>query len=299
VSDAPSDPREPILETQVAAPAAPALPANPAVPAPAASAPVPDGARLTAGAVLSRTLRAWWAHLGAFSAMSFVVFAPMLAGFGLFSWSVLSPAAGGTQPEAAAFVRGGFVVFAAMAATLALSVVQMGAVTYGTIRWLHGERAPVRRMIAVGLGRGLPVAGTGFLLWLAAAAGTLLLVVPGVMLLIAGCVAIPAAVVERPGVTGAIGRSFELTRGFRWPLFGAGLALLGVQWLLSALLQVVALALMTALPPAWALGGGLLASQLGNVLFAVVPSIAVAVCYHDLRRAKEGVDTAELARVFE
>jgi hypothetical protein len=31
----------------------------------------------------------------------------------------------------------------------------------------------------------------------------------------------------------------------------------------------------------------------------VLPIVAMAVCYHDLRRAKEGVDTAELARVFE
>ncbi len=43
----------------------------------------------------------------------------------------------------------------------------------------------------------------------------------------------------------------------------------------------------------------IVASQLGSAVFSVLPAVAVAVCYHDLRRAKEGVDTAELARVFE
>jgi hypothetical protein len=287
VSDAPLDPREPILETQVAAATILAAGADP-------------GPRFTVGGVLSRTLRVWWAHLGAFTVMSLVVFAPMLAAVGLVSWDVLQRARAGAAPETAA----GWASLAAVAlagggATLALSVVQMGAVTYGTIRWLHGERAPLGPMVRAGFRRGLPVVGTGFLLWLGTMVGMILLVVPGIMFLVAASLAVPSAVVEQPGVTGAIRRSFALTRGYRWPLFAAGLVILVVQWLLSAALQVASMLLVTVLPPAWALGAGVFVGQLGNVLFSVVPVVAVAVCYHDLRLSKEGADTAELARVFE
>ncbi len=284
--DAPVDPREPILETQVVAPASPAPGPGP-------------GPRFTVGGVISRTLRVWWAHLAAFTAMSVVVFAPMLAAFGVLSWGVFSRASAGAAPEPAELARLVGAGFAAAAVTLALSVVEMGAVTYGTIRWLHGDRAPLGRMLGVGVRRGLPVVGTGFLLWLGTIAGGLLLVVPGVMFAVAASLAVPAAVVEQPGVARAFRRSFELTRGYRWPLFAAGLVVLVLQWLLSAALQVAALALTAFLPRAWALGAGVFASQLGNVLFSVVPVVAVAVCYHDLRLAKEGVDTAELAKVFE
>jgi membrane-anchored glycerophosphoryl diester phosphodiesterase (GDPDase) len=125
------------------------------------------------------------------------------------------------------------------------------------------------------------------------------LLVPGIMFLVAACVAVPAAVVERRGIEGAIRRSFELTRGSRWPILAAGFVVMAVTWVLSAVVQVAATIALTLVPPAQAMATALLVSQVATALFSVVPIVAIAVCYHDLRRAKEGVDTAELARVFE
>ncbi len=290
--DAPADGGPPILETELVAPTVLAPPAGRGSAAPAA------GPAVVVGAVLSRTMRAWWAHALAFSAMSVVAYAPMIAAFGVFSWSVFARLQGGA-PDPAQILKQSVVLLAGAAVTTVLSVVEMGAVTYGTVRWLNGERAPFGQMIAVGLRRGLPVVGTGFVVWLVTVAGMLLLLVPGVMFLVAACVAVPAAVVERPGVEGALRRSFDLTRGSRWPLFAAGLAVVVVMWLLSMAVQLGATVLVVALPPPQALGVTLVVSQLGNALFSVLPAVAVAVCYHDLRLAKEGVDTAQLARVFE
>lgn len=283
--DAPDDPGQPVLETQLVAPT---------VLAPA------EGPRFTVGGALSRTLRVWWAHVWAFSGMSLVVFAPLLAALGLvFGWA-LRYARPGTAPEPSELVTRVALVFGATALTLVLSVVQMGAIAYGTVQWLRGERAPLGRMLGVGLRRGLPVVGTALVVWVATVAGMFLLFVPGVLFLVAASVAIPAAVVERPGVAGALRRSFELTRGNRWPLFAAGLAVVAIQWVLSAVVQVASLAVLGLVTPgAAALGATLFTTQLGNALFSVLPVVAVAVCYHDLRLAKEGVDTAELARVFE
>ena len=89
MSDAPVDPREPILDTQIVAPAV------------LASA----GPRFTVGGVLSRTLRVWWAHVWAFSAMSVVVFAPMLVGFPLVAWSTFQRGQAGGAPQPAELAR--------------------------------------------------------------------------------------------------------------------------------------------------------------------------------------------------
>jgi hypothetical protein len=272
---------EPILDTQLL------------VPAPVAH-PVPLAPALTVGGIVGKTLRVWWKRVLPFTAMSVVVYSPIVAGLTVV-WSLALRTQGEPEvPTLAVAVVGAVVV------TIVLAVIQAGAVTYGTVRHLQGERAGLGEMLRVGVRRGLPVVGVGFLLSLAVVLALFLLVVPGILVMVATCVAIPAAVVERPGTIGAIRRSLALTRGSRWPLFAAGLAILFLGWSLGAVVQVGATVLCTTLLPAeQALTATLVASQLGNVLFAVLPLVGVAVAYHDLRVAKEGVDTVALARVFE
>jgi hypothetical protein len=188
----------------------------------------------------------------------------------------------------------------AWALTVVLGVIQAGAITYGTVRHLAGERARLGEMLRVGVRRGLPIVGVGLVLWLGFLLGLVLLVVPAFVLATASCVALPAAVVERPGVLGAIRRSFELTRGRRWALFAAGLVVTIIVWGLAAVVQVAATVLAAAvLSPQRAAIGMIVASQLGNVLFSALPLVGISVAYHELRAEKEGVDTAALARVFE
>lgn len=260
---------------------------------------VPLGRRITVGGVLGTTVSVWWKHLLAFTALSLVVYAPLGATFGAFFRSALrSPA-----PRPEELVRLATVLGGAWLVTVVLAVVQAGAVTYGTVRHLSGERARFGEMLRIGLRRGLPVVGVGLLLWIGVTVGLVLLVVPGVLLMVATSVAIPAAVVERPGVMGSIRRSLALTRGRRWTLFAVGLSILFTVWVLAAVVQVGAMVLLVTLLPA-ARGPNaalavIVASQLGNVLFSALPVIAMSVAYHDLRVEKEGVDTAALARVFE
>jgi hypothetical protein len=279
-----------ILDTQLVKP-----PAGPT------SREVPLGRRFTVGGVLGTTFSVWWRHVLAFTVLSFVVYAPFGVTFGAFYRALLPSSTAPARADEMA--RLGVTLVAAWGVTILLSVIQAGAVTYGTVRHLSGERARFGEMVRVGLRRGLPVVGIGIVLWVAVMAGLVLLVVPGVMLMVATSVAVPAAVVERPGVLGAIRRSLALTRGRRWPLFAAGLSILVIMWVLAAVVQVGATVLsMTILaarrgPQMTAVL--LVASQLGNVLFSALPLVAMSVAYHDLRAEKEGVDTAALARVFE
>jgi hypothetical protein len=269
----------PVLETRL-------------VPQPAAAAPAARA--FSAGGVVGRTLEVWWRHLLAFTILSFAVYAPLLAAL-VAAWVVFRRAG----PGGPGMVGVGVAFAAATLLSLALAAMQAGAVTYGTVRHLGGGRARLPEMLSVGVRRGLPVVSTGFLVWLAVAGGTLLLVVPGVVLLVATCAAVPAAVVERRRAVDAFRRSLALTRGSRWPLFAAGLALVAVVAVLSTLAQVAAIAAGALLSPARAAVVTLVVTQLANAVFASIPTVGIAVAYHDLRVAKEGVDTEALAKVFE
>jgi hypothetical protein len=277
---------ERVLETRLVA----------AGPAPVPGA-VPLGHRFTVGGVLGKTLAVWWRHVLPFTALSVVVYSPFAVTFGMFWSSVVRQ---GRTPGSGEPGKLAVAVAAISLVTVVLAVVQAGAVTYGTVRHLSGERARFGDMVRAGLRRGLPVVGVGVVLWFATVLGLVLLVVPGILLMVAASVAIPAAVVERPGVGGAIRRSFQLTRGRRWAVFAAGLTTLVAVWVLTAAVQLGATVLAsTLLPPQQAPLGVIVSSQLGNVLFSALPLVGIAVAYHELRVEKEGVDTAALAKVFE
>ncbi len=62
------------------------------------------------------------------------------------------------------------------------------------------------------------VIGLGFIV------GTLLLIIPGIILGLACTVALPAAAIERRGPMAAIRRSIRLTRRRLWAILGYGLA---------------------------------------------------------------------------
>jgi hypothetical protein len=117
-------------------------------------------------------------------------------------------------------------------------------------------------------------------------------------------VATPVCVVEQLGPFRSMGRSRELTKGHRWKLFGLTLLIMIPALVVGAIIGAVVLATFG--------GGGFLAmtTALGSTLGRVVNliwsavwtafyAIVIVVTYHDLRVAKEGVDTEQIAAVFE
>jgi hypothetical protein len=103
-------------------------------------------------------------------------------------------------------------------------------------------------------------------------------------------VVIPACVVEGLGPIASMGRSADLTKGCRWKVFGV--------MLLAALLLMVGLVLQVVL--------GMLSQAVASIYgwLLLVAWIAYWNCmtimvYHDLRVAKEGVDTEQIAAIFD
>ncbi len=179
--------------------------------------------------------------------------------------------------------------------TMLLFLVEVGAITHGVINDLAGRRVSLGAMIAAGARRAVPLLVAGVLAYLLVFLGTILLVVPGIWLACALAVVMPAVVVERPGVVGAIRRSFALTKGKRFSVFVVFLLLVLVVMGAAVLGSVLLPTLTASIAPAI----GTVVGALLNVVFGTLFWVAPGVVYHDLRVAKEGVATAQLAAVFE
>ncbi len=120
--------------------------------------------------------------------------------------------------------------------------------------------------------------GAGVLAGLGIALGLILLVVPGLILLTWWAVVAPVVVIERPGITAALGRSRALVSGNGWPVFGVLALLVVLQAVLGAVLGgLFGLVGGTGL-------GSALAGLVANVLIAPLSGLAAATMYLRLRR---------------
>ncbi len=149
------------------------------------------------------------------------------------------------------------------------------ALIHATAKSLAGRESSFRTNVALGwtsLGR---AAWTSIVVGLMTVLGLLALVVPGVVLACGLFVAVPVAVVEGLGAGGAVARSRELTRGYRWNVLG-----LMVVAAIPALFAGVA---TDALEVAEVPGIAHAAGWLLNALYLPVWAIVATVAYWRLR----------------
>lgn len=120
----------------------------------------------------------------------------------------------------------------------------------------------------------LPLIGFGILFGIAVGIGFLLLVIPGLVLITFWSLGAPSIVVEREGVIGAFGRSWNLVRGQAWSVFATLIVVL--------LIVIVVAAVLIAIGAAIGTGGLIVASIVSSVITAPVFAIAVSVMFFDL-----------------
>jgi hypothetical protein len=165
-------------------------------------------------------------------------------------------------------------------------------VLYGAFQDMRRRRVSLVESLQVGLRRFFPIIVLAILTTLAVSLGYLALIVPGLILNTMWFVATPACVVERLGPIRSMGRSRNLTRGHRWKIVGLILLLFLISLIVGPTLSV-ALGVM----------GGRALTLLGTLIWDGVwgafLAIAGTVAYHDLRVAKEGIDTHQIAAVFD
>lgn len=257
--------------------------------APPAPPPPLVGGEVTAGSLLHRSIEVWWRNLLRFGGFTLVLVVPVVAAVAFMAMPVLmiSGREGGDSTGTMGASLAALAI--AVALVVVVSFVQVGGLTCGSVLYLAGRPVSFWAMLSAGLGRLLPLAGAALLTGLAILGGTLLLVVPGIIVGCGMALAIPALVSERLGPVEAIRRSWALTRGHRGAIFLAGVVLLVMQ--LGFDLAARFLELLGIL--------GTLASIAVQLLTVSLTTVLPAVAYHDLRALKEGTPTEELARVFE
>jgi hypothetical protein len=163
---------------------------------------------------------------------------------------------------------------------------------YGAFRELRGQPVSLGQSVQAGLRRIIPVIGLAISASVLMALGFMLFAVPVIVATML-FVATPVCVVERLGPFASMDRSAQLTKGHRWKILGL--------LVLAIVPLVVGDAIVEAL--AEIAGAGGVAAAIGQVtvdaIWGAVDVVLVIAAYHDLRVAKEGVDTAQIAAVFE
>ncbi len=173
-----------------------------------------------------------------------------------------------------------------------LRMLAQAAILYGAFQDMRRRPVSIGESFGVGFSRVLPVIGVAICSTVGVALGMILLIVPGIILMTMWYVALPACVVENLGPFQSLGRSAALTQGHRWKIFGL-LLLVGVGGLIVG----------AGIP----LLGRLIAGRVGFVVLQYLTQVVVAafsavlgvVVYRDLRVAKEGVTTDQIAAVFD
>jgi len=259
-----------------------------------------------AGRVLGQAVGIFARNLVGFVVLGLVVYAPILVHNG---WIV----APDDFFEVTARANGHSVFWRLLEAVIDLMF--QATVVYSVFLQMRGDRPSIVAAVGAGLGRLFPVLGVVILLVLAIVGaalpgfllggmtdapvvGVLAIAIPAGYVYVVFYVAIPAAVVERPGIMMSLRRSQELTEGNRWGIFGLLLVTVVLAFVIAFLLQraflgdafdltVAKLRTFTAI------------ESVVDLVFGIFGAVVVAVAYHDLRMAKDGVSADELAAVFE
>lgn len=261
-------------------------------------------ASFSIGRVITRTFGAVGRNFLSFFALALISVSPlvlmMLAGPGAsFVLGGASPADLTrmiTSPAAAG------VFLAALLLYYIFTFVLQAALVHGTVADLNGRRAPFFDCLGTGLRVFFPTLGIAFLVGWGIVLGLILLVVPGIMLAIRWIVSVPVRVAEGPGILSAMGRSADLTRGHRWPIFGLAvifyLAYFTFEAVVDAFAGVITLSGAVAAPVVSGVVGIALGVGLFRVLVAMFGAVGVASIYYELRAIKEGIGPEHLAEVF-
>lgn len=239
--------------------------------------------KLDVGDVVATTFGTWAKNFVPFTLLALVVYSPLL----LLSLVIRGAAEAGGGLGIVLSI--GLVFFAL---GVLLGQVLTGALTFGVVQSLRGKPVTLSDSLKVGLARMFPALGTGIVVGVLIAIGMVLLCVPGLILMCVLAAAVPAAVIEKPGVMGALKRSAALTEGSRWQIFVLFLIVFALSWLYGRFVG----------PSIIGIGGPvavLLHFAVTNLVIQVINGVGSAVVYYQLRTKKEGASAEDIAKVFE
>ena len=172
-------------------------------------------------------------------------------------------------------------------ASVFIGLLLTGAIAWAVARILIGREPDISDCYRNGYRRIWSILLVAVLSALAIGAGFILFVIPGFIVLTRLSVAIPAVVIEQRKGTDALGRSWNLVKGYGWPVFGA----LIVSWLIAGIVNGI----LTAIGgDNWFVSG--IFAAIGSIITTPFTALVVGLIYFDLRVRKENLDVATLER---
>ncbi|MBE7452955.1 MAG: hypothetical protein HS111_30020 [Kofleriaceae bacterium] len=237
---------------------------------------------------IGQSLAVWARNLPSILILGLIFFSPLIVYIGHEVMEVRD--AGGLSED-----RGVWWILVIVFATYAADQFLAAPIVYGVVQELNGTRAGVGACVWQGLKRFVPVFFTVFLLYWCVMFGAYPFVIPAFVLATGLYVAVPAAVCERPGVMGTLTRSFALTEGNRMRIFG----LMILFWGTRVGAKVAAITLIDPQGHAGKIQALLVTVLVIDFLYGTIGAVIQGVTYSRLRQLRDGVSTADLARVFE
>ncbi len=275
------------------------------------------GAEFRIGSVISKGVSTYFRNFFTFLILSIVAFLPAIVIGIVFGAMLMNMERAVTSEQEIS--TGAIIGIVLLVLAFVLGWLWMSAsITYGVIASLRQGGINLGQAIATSFRAVVPLLGLGAIVTLLFAAMALLIFIPvagiflvlglGGYLMVRWWVAIPALVVESIGPIRALSRAAELTKGCRWAVLGVI-----VLWGLVAGITGVAISAVLSLALGLPMGmeetaavdlgtGGIVlqvVSGIVDIIFGGLGASVVAVGYHDLRIAKEGGDTEQIAQAFD
>jgi hypothetical protein len=188
-------------------------------------------------------------------------------------------------------------------------VLFQGAITYAVFQLFMEGRASIRESLGRSFSRLVAlfslgsVSVLGFILltlvtaimagFLSPSLAFIVFIVLLLTLLSSWYVAAPVCVVERAGALASVGRSFELTKGYRLRIIGMLLLVFVLVVIFAAIALFIANVVLR--------GGflGLLIKIFANIIPMAFGNVMATVTYYSLRVTKEGLFATSLADIFD
>lgn len=240
------------------------------------------------GKVLSRGFAIFFSNLVPFGTISLVVFLPYF----MLIFVAYQDGVPRERTTISAWTN---------AVSLLLSYIVTAAIAYGVFNAMRGRRVATGDCLNRGLAVMFPVIGVAVLTAVSVLLGFVALIIPGLFLITILWVAVPVAVVERPGVIDSMKRSAALTEGFRWQVFGIIVALAAINAGVGLVLFLIVGSILSGVQTqdTSAVIGVYLSIAAVDALLTALSAVMTAVGYHDLRAAKEGISIEDIAKVFD
>lgn len=196
----------------------------------------------------------------------------------------------------------GVLDLAPLGLSLWLQTVLQATLTVLAMDSQEGRTPSFPKYVAIWLRWALPLMGLTIVNAVVVTTGSLLLLVPGMVLMVIWSVSASVLVVERVGFLASLRRSAQLTKGARWPTFGLILLIVGFILGLGLTIDTASVAMGFDLAPwaderrgtpaylSWMLGA--------ETLIAALWSMLMASLYVELRNRHDGPAADRLAEVF-